>query len=389
MSGYELGAVDFISPSFGVGLTAASVPCYRLVKLRLSDTEGWSGGLREQQQRLAVTFDGGSSWELEGAPPTARLTRSIYTEQVFAMSPSEIWALTADGALWWTVDSGSTWTRVRVGGPVLTVARSGERLWVLSCAVALTPSGCAARLTIIDAITGASMQADTGAFSTDTTPQMSAQPANNAVIEASQYPDGAGELMVSSDGGRRWHEQPAPDWQGHQCWSSSTLATSGSTWWLLCGGNGAAGSVTQGLMRSTNAGRSWRVASQVTSLQAPYHPHGLTAAGVCSIAATGPNLLWLSLCRGGLGWSVDGGRRWSYVPAGTVDSGGWGTAFDVLSQHDLWLLAPGIGLWRTIDGPTWEPVGPVNDPSPAPHRAHGAAGAVAVAASAVAVAPGR
>lgn len=43
-----------------------------------------------------------------------------------------------------------------------------------------------------------------------------------------------------------------------------------------------------------------------------------------------------------------------------VNPEGFKTRVDVLSSSRVWLIAPGVGLWRTTDGAHWSALGPLN-----------------------------
>jgi photosystem II stability/assembly factor-like uncharacterized protein len=163
------------------------------------------------------------------------------------------------------------------------------------------------------------------------------------------------QLVVVRDGGRRFTERPDPTWMRQRCFPAG-LAASRNTSWLLCLGGAAAGSSDKALLRTTDGGRTWTIASQVTSLTAPPQPGAITREEPDALVAASPKRLWLAALNN-LFVSNDGGARWSLVQGPNPQ--GYPASFDVLSSTHAWLSAAGQGLWRTSDGRHWHPLGPV------------------------------
>ncbi len=121
-------------------------------------------------------------------------------------------------------------------------------------------------------------------------------------------------------------------------------------WWVICLGGAAAGSSEKALLHTTDGGRKWSIASQVRSLTAPARAGTITRAEPNALAAGSHTRLWLA-AQNSMYESEDAGFTWHEVPA--VNPQGGPAAFDVLSPRHAWLLAPGQGLWRTMDGRQW------------------------------------
>ena len=176
-------------------------------------------------------------------------------------------------------------------------------------------------------------------------------PAGNRTIVVSA----GNQIVTVRDGGRRYTELPDPTWMGQPCFPAG-LAAAGNSWWLICLGGAAAGSSTKALLHTTDGGRTWTIASQVTSLTAPPQPGAITREEPDALVAASPTRLWLAALNN-LFVSNDGGARWSWVRGPNPQ--GYPVSFDVLSPTHAWLLGTGQGLWRTTDGRHWHALGPV------------------------------
>jgi hypothetical protein len=359
-----MGAVAFFSAVSGVGVTAENVPCYRRVKT------GALVGLRLQRQpvRLAVTNDGGRSWQVSGATlPVGPVPGGVGAEQLAATSPADVWALVGKGRLVATHDGGSNWQMQRIPNPVAEVAAGGGFVWAVSCAHAASRSSAFACTPTLWRTRSAN-----NPWMRVALPRVTAQgpwyvqfaiTANGnaivTVLNASSH--AGGELLISHDTGLRWITRPEPSWDHNKCdhGAGATLTASPrGTFWLLCNGNGAGGSSTKGLLRSTNTGQTWTTVSAATSLTQRPRPGSIPREEPSALAAGSQTRLWLSLTND-LAESNDGGHHWTSVPH-VANTSGWVTMLDALSASHAWLLAPGAGLWRTTDGLHWGAVGPLN-----------------------------
>jgi photosystem II stability/assembly factor-like uncharacterized protein len=219
-----------------------------------------------------------------------------------------------------TRDGGSSWTVQPVPEPTAAPAVTRRTLWALGCPH-LNNGRCRpvlARKRLLVVATGGS--------------------------------DSQLRLAVSIDGGRRWRSS-SPRWSGRPCRGADVAAADPADWWVICIGSAAAGSSTKALLHTTDAGRTWSIASQVTSLTAPPQPGAISRAEPNALAAGSRTRLWLA------GWnsmteSDDAGTNWTDVPG--VNPEGAPAVFDVLSPNQAWLLAAGRGLWRTTDGRHWK-----------------------------------
>jgi hypothetical protein len=231
-----------------------------------------------------------------------------------------------------------TWTTESPRGRVLALALGRKTLWMLDC---FGGSGSMCEEVLLR------KALPNGAW-TITGPKLIGSPYpalflrdGRTIVIAT-----GGDLVIVPGGGPRFTERADPGWMGQPC-RAAGLAAAGRSWWLLCLGGAAAGSSEKALLRTTDGGRTWNVASQVTSLTARPQPGAITRQEPDAIAAGSPRRLWLAALNG-LYESGDGGTQWSWVPGPNPQ--GYPASFDVLSPTRAWLLAAGQGLWRTTDG---------------------------------------
>jgi photosystem II stability/assembly factor-like uncharacterized protein len=343
IAGWRLGAIHFLSPTVGVALTAAHVPCDVPVR------GGVEVYLQEQPVFLAVTRDGGSHWLTEGSPVSV----TGYGEQLVATSTSHAWAAVGAGRLMATTNSGATWTTETPRGRVLALALRRRTLWMLSC-LGGSDISCVSVL-VRKALPEGAWTISLPKLASSTGPALAVRAGRDILVNVPRLGVSGGTLAIFSDGGQRSTEVPDPTWMGQPCMPAG-LTAAGNSWWLLCLGGAAAGSSTKALFHTTDAGNRWTIASRVTSLTAPLEPGAITREEPDALVAASPTRLWLAALNN-LFVSNDGGARWSRVrcpnPQGTPAS------FDVLSPTHAWLLAAGQGLWRTTDGRHWTALGPV------------------------------
>jgi len=347
VAAWRLGAIRFVSPRYGVALTAPEIPC-----LRSLGTMGTEVSSVAQPVRLAVTEDGGRHWVTRGSvlPITPEQAAG---EQVAAVLGPDTWVVSgAAGELLATRDYGATWAVQPLAAPVVAAASAGGWLWALSC----PPVSAARCRPVVERMRlpdGTWVRTRLVAAVAAQDPWLAVLSGDAAVVGiATPHP----ALASTSDGGALWSVRPAPAGPGHMCWQDSPgsfTAAGLDDWWLLCPGAAAAGSSTKALMRSADAGRTWTVAAAITSLAAPPRAGSLPYQDGAVIAAGTPRRLWIATPNT-LSLSTDGGTLWSRAG---FNPGGYFGQFDVLSGTAAWMLAPGAGLWQTTDGISWHVIG--------------------------------
>lgn len=354
VANWRLGAVYFLSPQEGVALTASSIPC------DVPETGGHEVEFQRQPVRLALTEDGGRDWLTEGSPLS--VAPVSWGEQLVASSTQDVWAIAGHGQLLATTTAGGSWTSQPVPRPAVQLALSHQTLWALACPFVQTR--CRPALERLTLPRGGWTRLAMPRPLISPNPELAAPSDRIVAIEVAPIDRWAGELLTSSDGGRHWEERADPKWDRQACGPGGLTIASNSDWWLLCIGNGAAGSSTKAVVRTTDGGQSWHTMSAVTTLAGRQRAGSLPASEAGPLTAGSPTRLWLALTNG-LAESSDAGKTWSIVP--NVNLGGaTADSFDVLSTTEAWLLAPGVGLWQTTNGRTWFASSRIGAPNAAP-----------------------
>jgi photosystem II stability/assembly factor-like uncharacterized protein len=340
--GWRLGAIHFLSPDVGLGLTAARIPCVARV---------WAGGIdvgfERQTVLLALTEDRGRSWLTRGTPLPEPPSETL-VEQVAATSTQSVWASTGAGRLMATTNAGATWTVQPVPGPVAALAATRRTVWALGCPHR-TNVRCQPVLAKV-APNGRWRRLPLPKLTSDPYPLLAAHPGQVIVVPGDPWGNSSEEILASADGGLNWRAVADPSWMGHRCRVADLASAGRRGWWLLCLGDAAAGSSTKALLHTIDAGRTWRIASQRTSLTSPLRPGSLGTGEPNAMAAGSPSRLWLCF-QNWMDESDDAGRTWTRVPG--INPQGNPAAFDVLSPTHAWMLATGQGFWRTTDGRHW------------------------------------
>jgi photosystem II stability/assembly factor-like uncharacterized protein len=348
VAAWRLGAILFGTARSGIALTAAQVPCDR----SLGPGEGTEVTMLPQPVRLAVTEDGGRHWVTRGstlpsAPqPTGR-------EQVAAVWGPDVWVVSDTGVLLATRDDGTTWITQPLPTPVMAAASAGGWLWAASCPV-ISENLCRPVLERMRLPGGTWTRTPLAAPDSLMNVQLTVLSGRAAVVVIW----GSHNVLASTtDGGAHWSIRAAPGGPPISCQGLAGLFTAvgPADWWLLCPGGAAAGSSTKALWRSTDAGRTWTVVAAIASLTAPRQAGSLPYQDFAAIAAGSADRLWI-VTPNTMSLSDDGGASWSTILLNP--QGAWSLGqFDVLSGTDVWLLAPGAGLWQTSDGITWHAIG--------------------------------
>lgn len=125
---WHMGAVRFFSATSGVGITAETFPCFRPVN------GGAEVGFQRQPVTLAVTSNGGRSWQVTGARIAVGPVRDgVLAEQIAALSPADVFAVIGTGRLMAAHDGGSDWQAQTVPSPVAQLTSADGSVWAMSC----------------------------------------------------------------------------------------------------------------------------------------------------------------------------------------------------------------------------------------------------------------
>jgi photosystem II stability/assembly factor-like uncharacterized protein len=323
--GGQLGGIDFLTGSTGVGITDPQLECF----IPLGPRQGVQVDTVPQTVRLVVSEDGGQTWLTQGAAVPMSGTGLV---QLAAASASQVWAASpSSGRLFGTSNGGQSW-QLQLPGVHVTLLASGNRaVWAISqfCRFGVS---CPTR------------------------------------------------LFLARAPGWQWHAVPLPRrlsrWQGLRLDGASVptpvllaLANRQRGWRQLCTDGGFLAAVPGGdllmlcseplgmgharnfLYRSADDGRSWRLVAADKPDEAAEPARALPAVDVNALAALSDRLL-VFVNDNGLWISTDAGSRWRQVPG--VQLGGIALAqVDGPIGRRAWLLGWMGEYWRTTDGVHW------------------------------------
>jgi photosystem II stability/assembly factor-like uncharacterized protein len=316
------------------------------------------------------TIDGGIKWHVSGRLPTKVTPSQPELLSMAFASPKEGYvSLLGPNHTKYTDNGGRTWSVVSVPGEPNSLSLQGRSLWITSyhCTVRFSTEGrCPTDLSIykVGDLRPASVRKvpALGHFSTfgDTVPvQATLWSRLGNVGVGSQGGDGpSSDIVVTKDAGRSWNLIKAP------CGRIPTgelVMRNVSTWVLYCALDGGMHQGTNELWSTSDSGAIWNLVSQ-GSEQDLYPTVGNIGSGMMGDLTTSRNgqTLWLLGSVTGIDVSTDGGRQWTGVDLGT---NGYPSQIATAGATDAWLPLPGIGLYRTTNGTTWESLADVTHPT--------------------------
>lgn len=349
--GPQLGAVDFLTDSTGIGMTDPQVSCYVVLPARM----GVDTYEPRQTVRLSVSHDGGRTWTAHGA---ALPMTGTGLEQLAAISEDRMWAVSPAGQLFGTSDGGLRWKRELPDLRILSLAVSGGTAW--AAVTACQPASGAASAVWVDVAEPPAWrwQPRQAVARQQLLPSVRLIPLSpqRAVLLVQGF-ERAGHLLSTSDGGLAWSTLSLPTAAASAPPTQTAFTASpGGAWYLLVsvGGTGM-NRAENSVYSSTDDGRSWVLASADTSFWGPEPSGAPSSASANIIAAGSATRLWLANLEE-LQVSDDAGARWHDVPGVQLDGSGEFAQFDVVDPGHAWLLGWLTGLWRTTDGVHWRQI---------------------------------
>jgi len=350
----DLAAVTFLSADVGVGITTPEIDC-----TNTSDAVVTGPFLA----LLTVSTDGGHIWKVESSASPPNVAHATDQPISVAFASTKHGWLSSNGRLEQTIDGGDHWAAVSFDGePVVTVQRVDSvievvtaihwHLWRL-----ILPSA-----TWQSAATIPKMS-DIPSVPTPFVITALGPAPEDAVVASSKYGNGPLQIAVTTNGGSTW--SVATDPCVGSTWVTAVALTEApdGTISILCGGGGAAGSATRGLYVSTTRGSSWTLLAANTDLAKP-NSSGIPVQDFGDVLTNPSAAHYFLAVDNDFTTSTDGGDHWSGVPVGGVpvragegynlEGAGGESQFDVLSGADVWMLTPGVGLFRTTDGRSWQ-----------------------------------
>jgi hypothetical protein len=223
--------------------------------------------VRACQARLAATTDAGAHWRFTGAPDVRlfnaagnTLTQASRVREVVFASRRTGWLY--GRGLWATHDGGATWRRIFLGGDIVPALGGG----VVAMAAG---AGTAYAVVAPDPFHGKPAELYSSPAGQDAWARvgtMTGGPswAGLAVSGTAAWFGTSAGLCATADG-ERWHQDPAPCPASDVDRLGSIAAASPSRVVFLCLGDGGMGQMGKDVLRSSDGGKTVRLAGQPRS----------------------------------------------------------------------------------------------------------------------------
>lgn len=336
----DLVAVDFVTPMRAFGITGTRASCVA----SSSPTMGTEMGTEPMTLRLVVSDDGGATWRASGSRPPVAGQNGPMNSTVECTTGNRCF-LAANGTLVATTSAGQRWSTVRLGHPVVTLARIGSVIYAGTSGDwrAWRDSGSADAF-----VPGAPLPTPSnGTYWTFTV-----GPGPMDVVAQPNAGDSPSSLMLSSsDGAMTWRSIPNPCiGQGPP---GQVAALDSGQLAMICIGGAAAGSEDKSFFVSSAARNSWVRRAALRSLDGP-NPSHIPSEDYGALAAPFlDEVLMATTDR--LAISTDGGGHWSDTTgSASFDGGGFLATFHFFGHAGV-VFVPRVGLWHSVDGHSWAP----------------------------------
>ena len=301
-----------------------------------------------------ATADGGRTWSGPHTIESTPWPASGSTPGPWDLGVSQLAFTNANDGyaygphLFVTHDGGTTWTRIDTQDPVIELDAATQPPLVLE------GRGCDAGLwcahTYVSTLT-----ADQIARTRPQPPFPATQLVR--VDDRMAYASTSNSLAITRDAGSTWATVPLPK---GGC-VTDLSATGPNSLWLVCGNDGAAGTMRKQLWRSDDAGATWRGPKELEYLGYANH-----------IVADSKDVAWRFGARAGLFHTTDGGESWHPEISRTYGEGGGApSGFAVAGPDNAWILDHTGGRSSTFTlrmtrdaGRTWRSVVLALPPSP-------------------------
>ncbi len=346
-TGTQIDAVDFVSPSLGYAIASNSY-------------EGSSKRVTEPYY-LVSTTDQGTRWRLgPRVPLPPNIAAGPYRVPfVDFVSPSIGYVGEQQGVggdLQVTSDAGARWAKLRAPGVEEAFAVAGATAAVVTslCHRAGEPT-CPAQLSLFHAgsltpYASHPLPRPAPAGQSSLYPALTALgPATFVFVDAQRF-GRPSTILETTNGGAAWRQIPDPCGKVQV---NQLLAESSSRWLLACWQDEGMSQGPGGLWRTLNSGVNW------SSIRDTAHAGpGLTNVGVDSSVLFYSNdhrIIYGTVFSpaGGLEYSVDGGRRWTFEPDPDMNDGGAAESLAPFGSSGAVLVELHGVLFRTRNGTSW------------------------------------
>ena len=346
-TGTQIDSVVFVSQSLGYGIASNSY-------------EGSSKHASEPFY-LVSTTDQGTRWRLgprvplppsKGAGPYQIPLIDFVLPFVGYVGEQQ----GVGGDLQVTTDAGAHWTKLRAPGVDEAFATTGTTAAVVtSLCYNAQESNCSARLSLFHDGSATPYESHllpelvSGGVS-QLYPELTAISASTYVFVGGQRFGRPSSILETANGGATWRRisDPCGKVQVNQL-----LAESKTNWLVACWQDEGMSQGPGSLWRTTNSGVNW------TSIRDLFHAiTGLTNVGVDSSVLSynrSDRVIYGTVFSpaGGLEYSVDGGRSWTFNPDPNMNDGGAAESLATFGSSGAVLDELHGQLFRTLKGTSW------------------------------------
>lgn len=346
-TGTQIDSVDFFSQFLGYGIASNSY-------------EGSSKHVTEPFY-LVSTTDQGTRWRLgprvplppnSGAGPYRVPLVDFIAPSIGYVGEQE----GVGGDIQVTTDAGAHWAKLRAPGVDEAFAVSGATAAVVtSLCHNAEESNCSAQLSLFQEGSVTPYESHrlpllVSAGLSQLYPALTAIGPTTYVFVDGQTYGRPSTILETTNGGVTWRRIPDPC---GKIQINQLLAESSSRWLLACWQDEGMSQGPGGLWRTSNSGVNW------SSIRDTVHAGpGLTNVGVDSSVLSYNNdyrIIYGTVYSpaGGLEYSVDGGRRWTFEPDPDMNDGGAAESLATFGSSGAVLDELHGELFRTLNGTSW------------------------------------
>ncbi len=343
--GTQIDAVDFVTQSLGYGIASNSY-------------EGRSKHANEPFY-LASTTDQGTRWRLgpELPLPPTKGAGPYQVPLVDFVTPSLGYVGEQEGSggdVQVTTDAGAHWTKLRAPGVDVAFAVSGETAAVVTSLCHNDEGKCPAALSLFRdgsatpyELNRLPLQVPAGL--SQLYPELTAiSPTTYAYVDGHNF-GSPSTILETTNGGATWRLIPNPCGKIEV---NQLLAESSTRWLLACWQDEGMSQGPGGLWETTDGGAHW------SSIRDIHTGAGLTNAGVDASVLSydrSDQIIYGTVYNpaGGLEYSVDGGRRWTFDSDPDMNDGGAAESLATFGSSGAVLEELHGQLFRTLNGTSW------------------------------------